>query len=85
MTDRSEREILIKALFDTYFEGTHSKTEYPNFGPQENAFGRVADFILADRKRIVKPLIEWKEATDITTIYEGAGVAIDQTIKNAQL
>ncbi len=46
----------------------------------------IADWVLANyvKKECLVPLLEWREATDITTIIEGAGEAIEKTLQLAK-
>lgn len=69
----TEREKLIKQLQE-------------NIDSYDRTWGSIADFIFADRKRIVEPLVNIIELKKVQFVYVlEKDLAIDQTLKNAQL
>lgn len=76
----SERERLVEEIIKTFGVQADGKTR-PLATPEN-----LADFILADRRRIVEPLVEYKQKY----FNEGDGwgytdtdVTIDETLKRA--
>ena len=85
----TERERLSEEIYKIYYEGScWKKPFFKSAGPVQKSIGRVADFIIADRKRIVKPLVELNIQRDFyqtgnRPTYDTICQSIDQVIKNA--
>lgn len=78
----TEREKLIEDLKEICKVEKLDKDGLP-YEDYEWAEDKIADFILADRKRIVHPLIKWKKEMNSTGKWPDPYEAIDETLKLA--
>lgn len=57
------------------------KEKFKNLFNQE--IDIIVDLILEDRKKMVEPLVRWKEEMNIIDKWPDSSIAIEKTLKNA--